>query len=264
MKMAAKMIFVVVMLFVTACTTSPTGRQQLLIVSDSQMQQMGVTAFQQMKKDMQLVRDKQTRNYVTCVADAITAQLPGRATQKWEIEVFEDDSANAFALPGGKIGVHTGLLKVAKNQDQLAAVLAHEIAHVLAQHGAERVSQQFATRAGLDLVGTVAGPETQTKQQLLGLLGLGAQYGILLPYSRAQETEADVYGLELMARAGFDPRASVDLWQNMKALGGAAPPEFLSTHPAPDTRINDLRSRMYQVMPIYNNASKKRGSPICS
>lgn len=261
--MALRTILMMSMLVLAACTTSPTGRQQLLLVSDSQMQQLGVTAFQQMKQDMPATSDKQVRNYVTCVANAITDQLPNSARQQWEVVVFEDKSANAFALPGGKIGVHTGLLEVTRNQDQLAAVIAHEVAHVLAQHSAERVSQQFATSVGLDLVGAMSGTETETKRQLLGLLGIGAQYGILLPYSRAQESEADIYGLELMAKAGFDPRASVDLWQNMKAAGGAAPPELLSTHPAPDTRISDLRNRIPQVMPAYKNAINKRGAPRC-
>lgn len=247
-----------------ACTTSPTGRQQLLLVSEAQMQQMGVTAFQEMKQEMPVTSDNKVKSYVTCVANAIIRQLPsGSAGREWEVVVFKDDSANAFALPGGKIGVHTGLLTVAENQDQLAAVIAHEVAHVLAQHGAERVSQQFATQAGMDLVGAMSGPQTQTKQQLIGLLGLGAQVGILLPYSRTQESEADVYGLELMSKAGFDPRASVDLWQNMKAGGGGAPPELLSTHPAPDTRIRDLQARLSQTMPLYEEAQAAGRRPSC-
>ncbi len=261
--MAARSILFITVLLLTACTTSPTGRQQLLLVPDNQMQQMGVTAFQQMKQEMPVTRDKQANAYVTCVADAITRQLPAGSGQDWEVVVFEEDSANAFALPGGKIGVHTGLLDVAENQDQLAAVMAHEVAHVLAQHSAERVSQQFATQAGLDLAGVVAGSNTQTRQQVLGLLGIGAQYGILLPYSRVQESEADGYGLELMAKAGFDPRASVQLWQNMKAQGGSAPPELLSSHPAPDTRIRDLQGRMSQMIPLYERAVEQRGVPDC-
>lgn len=247
----------------TACATSPTGRQQLLLVSGEQMQEMGVTAFQQMKQEMPVSKNRQVNRYVTCVADAVTSQLPAKAQQQWEVVVFEEDSANAFALPGGKIGVHTGLLEVAENQDQLAAVIAHEVAHVLAQHSAERVSQQFATQAGLDLVGAMTGGDTETKKQLLGLLGVGAQFGILLPYSRTQESEADIYGLELMAKAGFDPRASVELWQNMKASGGQTPPEILSTHPAPDTRIQDLRNRIPQVMQHYDEAVANGLTPDC-
>jgi len=251
-------------LAVTACTTSPTGRQQLMLVGDRQMQQMGVTAFQQMKEELPVSRDRGANGYVNCVADRIIRQLPGSARQEWEVVVFDDDSANAFALPGGKIGVHTGLLKVAKNQDQVAAVIAHEVAHVLAQHGAERVSQQLATQVGMDLAGAMAGGDPATRRQLLGVLGLGAQVGVLLPYSRLHETEADVFGLELMAKAGFDPRASIDLWQNMKAAGGPAPPELLSTHPAPATRINALEARLPKVMPIYNEAVARGVKPACT
>ncbi|MDZ7735182.1 MAG: M48 family metallopeptidase [Gammaproteobacteria bacterium] len=262
--MAIRSILLVMIMLLTACTTSPTGRQQLLLVTDRQMQQMGITAFQQMKQELPATRDNQTRDYVNCVANAIIRQLPDGERQQWEVVVFEDENANAFALPGGKIGVHTGLLKVAENQDQLATVIAHEVAHVLAQHGGERVSQQLATQIGMDLAGAMAGGDPATRRQLLGVLGLGAQYGILLPYSRAHESEADRFGLELMARAGFDPRASVELWQNMKAAGGAAPPELLSTHPAPDTRIRDLDNQIPRIMPLYNDAVKKRGAPACS
>ncbi|MDN5862841.1 MAG: M48 family metallopeptidase [Salinisphaera sp.] len=261
--MPIRILLVATLFLLTACATSPTGRQQLLLVSNAQIAEMGVTAFQQMKQKIPVVKDPRVRGYVTCVANAITAQLPGGQRRHWEVAVFKDDSANAFALPGGKIGVHTGLLKIARNQDQLATVIGHEVAHVLAQHSAERISQQFATQAGLDLVAAMVGGG-QTQQQLMSLLGLGAQVGVLLPYSRLQESEADIYGLELMAKAGFDPRASVQLWQSMKRAGGGAPTEWLSTHPAPDTRINDLRRQIPQVMPYYNEAVLLGHVPDCA
>lgn len=261
--MLVRILLLTTLVSLAACGTSPTGRQQLLLISDKQIQEMGVTAFQQIKDEMPPAKDNQDSTYVSCVARAITGQLPDSAPQNWEVVVFEDDSANAFALPGGKIGVHTGLLDVAENQDQLAAVIGHEVAHVLAQHSAERISQQYATKTGLDLVGVVAGAETQTKQQLLGLLGVGAQIGVLLPYSRLQESEADVYGLELMAKAGFDPRSSVQLWQNMKKAGGGAPPELLSTHPAPDSRIKELQNQIPKAMPYYEEATNRGRKPAC-
>lgn len=262
--MRSRTLLIAALMLLSACATSPTGRQQLLLVPEGQMQQMGVTAFQEMKQQLPLAPDPEVQRYVACIADAIIRQLPAEArARQWEVAVFQDDSANAFALPGGKIGVHTGLLKVAQTQDQLAAVMAHEVAHVLARHHAERVSQQFATQMGLDLVGAMAGPQTATKRQLLGLLGLGAQVGILLPYSREQEREADLYGLDLMARAGFDPRASIELWNNMSAAGGRRPPEFLSTHPGPDTRIRDLQARIPQVMPLFQQAVAQGRQPRC-
>lgn len=255
--------FLVVALAVTlvACTTSPTGRNQLMLVSDSDMNQMGTQAFQQMRQEQKVSNDGNTQRYAQCVTDAITRQLQGGGAG-WEVVVFDDDSANAFALPGKKIGVHTGLLNVAKNQDQLASVVAHEVGHVLSRHGAERVSQQFAAGTAMQMINAYAGPESPGSSKLaMALLGLGTQVGILLPYNRLQESEADVIGLDLMARAGFDPRQAVDLWENMVSQGASRPPEFLSTHPAPASRIKELRRQMPQAMQLYQQTSSR---PRCS
>ena len=153
---------------------------------------------------------------------------------------------------------------MARNQDQLATVLGHEVAHVLAEHGNERVSTAFAAQAGVDLVGKISGSATPTQQQLLGLLGLGAQVGVLLPFSRAQESEADSLGLDLMARAGFDPRESIQLWKNMSDAGGGQPPEFLSTHPSHGTRIEDLTARMPDARVLSEQARAQGRRPACS
>jgi predicted Zn-dependent protease len=254
-----------IVVLLAACQTSPLGREQLLIVPEGQVQQMGVAAYREMQQTLPQERDRKINAYVHCVAQAITNQLPGNERGRgWEVTVFRDESANAFALPGGKIGVHTGLLKVATNQDQLAAVIGHEVAHVLARHHAERISQQFATQAGMNLLAVASGAMTPEKQQLFGLLGLGAQFGILLPYSRAQEEEADLYGLDLMARAGFNPRQSVLLWENMqRASGGGRVPELLSTHPAPDTRIQALKARIPQSRKLYEQALAAGRRPNC-
>ena len=247
---------------VVACTTSPLGRKQLTLFTAAEMSQMGIAAFASMKKETPTSSNARVNGYVSCVANAITSILPER--QDWDVQGFEEDSANAFALPGGKIGVHTGLLKVAKNQDQLATVMAHEVAHVLANHSNERVSQSYLASAGMQLAQVAAGDPTPAKQQLFGLLGIGAQVGILLPFGRTQESEADLYGLDLMARAGFDPRASVALWQNMaKESGGNQPPEFLSTHPSHDTRIRDLNGRIPKAMPEYEAAKRAGRRPQC-
>ena len=181
----------------------------------------------------------------------------------WEITVFQDQSANAFALPGGKIGVHTGLLDVAANPDQLAAVIGHEIAHVQADHGNARMSAAYATQTGLALAQMIAGAASQEKQQLLSLLGLGAQVGVLLPYGRSQESEADRLGLEYMARAGFDPRESVNLWRNMAQAGGSKTPEFLSTHPSHGTRIENLQADMAGAVNLYEKARAQGKTPTC-
>jgi len=247
-----------------ACATSPLGRRQLRLFPDQQMSQMGIAAYDKMKQEIPRSQDASTNSYVRCVANAVTAQVTGRhASSSWEVTVFQDPAPNAFALPGGKIGVHTGLLTVARNQDQLATVLGHEVAHVLAEHGNERVSTAFALQTGVDLAATISGSSTPAQQQLLGLLGLGAQVGVLLPFSRAQESEADSLGLDLMARAGFDPRESVQLWKNMSAAGGGQPPEFLSTHPSHGTRIEDLTARMSDARVLSEQARTQGRRPAC-
>ena len=248
-----------------ACATSPLGRQQLRLFPDEQMSQMGIAAYDKMKQEVPRSRDERAASYVRCVADAITAEVTGRhASSRWEVTVFEDPTPNAFALPGGKIGVYTGLLKAAVNQDQLAAVLGHEIAHVIADHPNARISAAYATQTGLQLAEVLAGGgAAQQQSQLFGLLGLGAQVGILMPYGRGQESEADILGLQYMARAGFDPRQSIVLWENMEKVSKNQPPEFLSTHPSHATRIGDLNRSMPAAVQLYEQARARGKQPQC-
>ena len=253
----------------TACATSPTGRKQLILIGDQQMNQMGITSFQQMKTSQKISNNSKQKDYVECVSFAIINALPNEWREnQWEVVLFEDDSANAFALPGGKIGVHTGLLKVAETPSQLATVLGHEVAHVLSRHGAERVSIQLAAQTGLQVADIVSQQkiEGSTGQQvLMAGLGLGAQVGVMLPFSREHEQEADRFGLNLMAAAGFDPTESIKLWQNMdKAAGGNRPPEFLSTHPEPQNRIAKLTKFMNKALALEQEAKAKGLNPQCS
>ena len=246
----------------TACAVAPSGRQQFTLVSPQQLSAMGSKSFAELKRSKPIETSRRTNAYVRCVAQAIVAQVGGRQGQ-WEVVVFRDKSANAFALPGGKIGVHTGLLKVTQNQDQLASVIGHEVAHVLSNHANERMSQQLAVQGGLGVLDAAIGSGAGSNQSLLGALGLGAQLGILLPYSRIHEEEADVFGLSLMSRAGFDPRQSVQLWQNMARSSGGRPPEFLSTHPSHGTRINGLQANMGRAMQTYEAARSQGKRPNC-
>ena len=253
------------LLLVASCATSPTGRTQLILVSDAEMATMGATAFAEMQKKGQIVEDSVVTGYVRCVADAVAAASVdvGRAPERWTVQVFKDDTANAFALPGGKIGVHTGMLTVAKTQAQLAAVLAHEVGHVVARHGSERVSQGLAAETGLS-VAELATPTSITSRNLLmGALGLGVQVGILMPYGRAQESEADAIGLDIMARAGFAPEEAVQLWKNMSAAGGSRLPQFLSTHPSHETRIADLQAKMPSALRTFHAAQSAGKNPSC-
>lgn len=247
-----------------SCATSPEGRNQLKLIPDEQMDAMGAQSFEQMKQQSPITKDQNIQQYVLCIANKIiphVAQNPD--PKRWEVVVFEDDQANAFALPGYKIGVYTGLLKYAKNQDQLAAVMGHEVAHVIAKHGNERVSNQMATEAGLSIATAVlGGTQNENSTLILAGLGLGAQYGIILPFSRSHESEADLIGLDLMAKAGFDPAQSVPLWQNM-SQSGAAPPEFMSTHPSSDTRISQLKERIPGANIAYQEAVRKGQRANC-
>jgi predicted Zn-dependent protease len=256
---------VLLLLFAVAsgCTTSPLGRSQLILYPESEMQQMGVAAYQEMQREIPREAASAATGYVQCVVNHIVRAMPGENPADWEITVFADDQANAFALPGRKIGVYTGMLDVADNQDQLAAVVAHEVAHVTAQHSNERVSTNAVTQTGLQMVQVAGGGDSPVRQQLYGLLGLGAQVGVLLPFGRAQESEADLIGLDYMANAGFDPRESVRLWQNMAKAGGAKQPEFLSTHPSSDRRMRDLNARMREAMSLSLQARSAGRNPDC-
>ena len=263
-KLASILIISTLTFGIAACATSPEGRKQLKLVSTEQMDAMGIQSFEQMKQDAPISQDKNMQQYVNCVANKIIPHVKQNPNPSaWEVVVFEDDQANAFALPGYKIGVYTGLLKYAKNQDQLAAVMGHEVAHVIAEHGNERVSNQMATQAGLSIAAVLLGTEQDDNTALIMAgLGLGAQYGVILPFSRSHESEADLIGLDLMAKAGFDPKESVTLWQNM-AQSGLSPPEFMSTHPSSDTRIKQLRERIPQVQPTYQQAVKNGHRANC-
>jgi predicted Zn-dependent protease len=256
--MPGDFLALLVIVALVGCGTSPTGRNQLLVFPANQLDAMGVKAFEQMRSQITVETDPAVNDYVRCVATAITDEVPGKRAN-WEIVVFKDDNPNAFALPGGKMGVYTGMLNVAENQDQLASVLGHEVGHVLAQHGNERMSQQQITKVALAAAASSGYLDTASMQAL----GLGAQIGILLPYSRTHESEADVIGLDLMAEAGFDPRESVQLWKNMEKAGGGAPPEFLSTHPAGSTRIDSLLSNMAGALHTYNDARAKGKKQNC-
>ena len=249
----------------TSCATSPLGRTQLRLFPEEQLAEMGAGAFKNIDETTPRVQDPRQTGYVTCVANAILDAVPGVAPRNWEVAVFKSDEQNAFALPGGKIGVYSGMTELAKTPDQLAAVIGHEVAHVIAEHGNERVSTSFATDTGLQLASVIAtGSGSGDSQTLMGLLGLGAQVGVLLPFSRTQEEEADLLGLDYMSAAGFDPQASVDLWHNMeKASKGDAPPEILSTHPATGTRIQALQARMPSAAETYRKTVAQGRKPDC-
>ncbi len=254
---------VTLMISLAACATSPTGRRQIIVLPEQQVDSMGLTAFDELKQTTPQLKDPAKVDYARCVANAILRSTDGADPDSWEIAVFDDDQVNAFALPGGRIGIYRGLLNTASNQHQLATVVGHEIGHVLAHHANERVSTGMVAEGGLQVVQILAGGPSPRKSQVFAALGLGTQVGILLPFSRAQESEADILGLRLMANAGFDPRESVPLWENMQKANSKKPPEFLSTHPAGETRIRTLTAQMPEAMSSYEQARKAGRRPAC-
>lgn len=248
-----------------ACVTTPYGQQQLELFPAAQLENQASALYQEMREKRSVVSGGAQLDTVLCVALAVTAALPPGSPTHWDVTLFEDETPNAFALPGGRIGVHTGLLQVARNSDQLAAVIGHEVAHVLERHSNARASNAMA--AGLVVVvGTevLAGSGSGANQQVVAqALGLGAQVGALMPFSRSHESIADWFGLEIMADAGFDPRQSVELWKNMEAESEGQPLEWLSTHPSHGTRIADLEARIPAAFARYQRAQALGRRPDC-
>lgn len=243
------------------CYTNPvTGRKSLVAISPSQELELGQQSFTEMKKAEKVSDDPRMNARVQRVggriAKAVGEELPNA---KWEFVVFESKDVNAFALPGGKVGVYTGLLQLAENDSELAIVIGHEIGHVIARHGGERMTESLAL-AGLGVVGGLVldnNTDVQTRNIVLAAFGAGATVGVVLPHSRANETEADRMGVIYAARAGYDPRAAVTFWQKMTQQkeaaekGGGKVSALFSTHPADAKRITDLQALMPQVVPIF-------------
>jgi predicted Zn-dependent protease len=260
----------------TGCETNPyTGRSQLLMTSVSQETQLGAQAYSQVKNDPKLRQSQDprevepVRRVAARIIEAAKRSKYAEIAQQfqWEVIVIKDDKTmNAFALPGGKIAVYTGIFPVARTEAGLAAVLGHEVVHALARHGAERMSQGQLTDAALQIAGAAAGAAGgggMMSQAAMAALGAGAQVGVLLPFSRKHESEADYIGVLLAADAGYDPREAVSLWERMGQLSqGGGPSEFLSTHPSNETRIDQLKEWMPEAMGIYQSRQPMPASAL--
>lgn len=242
--------------WMTGCYTVPqTGRSALRLVPNDQLSAMASSQFTELKKETPISTNQEYNAMVTRAGKRI-AQAAGDdiPNADWEFVVFDDDEQiNAFAMPGGKVAVYTGLFKVAENENDLAIVMGHEVAHVAAQHGNERMSQQLLTAGGAIAIGIGSKDMSEgNRQLLLAAYGAGTTLGVLLPYSRYHESEADEIGLIYAAKAGYDPRAAIPFWKRMSEQSeGKAPPEFLSTHPSGETRVERLTKIMPQAVGIY-------------
>jgi predicted Zn-dependent protease len=244
----------VLVLLVAACQTVPvTGRSQLILLPEGSELQMGLTSYEQILSKSKVATDARVNEQVSRVGRRI-AEATGRRDYAWEFKVLEDKQVNAFCLPGGKVAVYTGLLPVTRDDAGLAAVLGHEVAHAVARHGGERVSQDLVVKTGLAATQVaLANNDPRTVQAVTALLGAGATVGVLLPWGRAQESEADRLGLIYMAKAGYHPSAARELWVRMGQLskGRKQSPELLSTHPAPATRIRDIDRWLPEALQHY-------------
>ncbi len=242
-----------------SCATAPlTQRSQLILVSPTYEARLGAQAFETVSKKGKRSRDRALTAVLERVGRRIAAASGIQA--EWEFAVFEEDkTVNAFALPGGKVGVYTGLFPVAETEAGLAAVLAHEVAHVVARHGAERLSQGLLAQLGAAAIQIgMAGKDPGVTRGVLEAYGLGATVGVLLPWGRTQEAEADHIGLILMAKAGYDPHAALSLWERMqKQNGRQRTPEFLSTHPGPGRRIESIQAWLPEALAHYHPTSEQ-------
>ncbi len=228
-----------------------TGRTQLVDMSQEQEMALGLQSYRQILAQERVVPGGEVVDAVRGIGRrlATVAEDPGF---DWEFNVIESGQANAFALPGGKVAVYTGILSIAENADGLAIIMGHEIAHAIARHGAERMAYQKLVQFGTLAAGMAIGDmDVQTQRMVMGALGVGAQVGVLLPFSRSHESEADYMGLIYVARACFDPRVAPELWRRMgEASGGKAPAEFMSTHPSSETRISQFEEWMPEALAI--------------
>ncbi|MDH3546979.1 MAG: M48 family metallopeptidase [Gammaproteobacteria bacterium] len=255
----------VVALLASTSAMSAATRSGPNWISDDEIAAEAARQFAEMKASMPLLTDQPTIEYIACVANAVVQVLePEYRDLPWEMAIFDDESVNAFAMPGGKIGVMRGILNAAQNQHQLAAVIGHEIAHVTAKHSNERANRTKISGVGIQVAAVLLGGGNQgATYTAYEALNQGVPLLVLLPFSRKQESEADVIGLEYMSRAGFDPRQAVPLWQNMMKKGDKAPSEFLSTHPSGEKRIDSLISQWGDTLPLYNEALQSGHDPNC-
>ncbi|MCJ7765704.1 MAG: M48 family metallopeptidase [Thiovulaceae bacterium] len=239
----SKWILLITLLLMTGCVKTPvTNRSQFILISTQQEIAMGMSESEKIKKSSTLSSNKQLVARIRQIGDKI-AKVSGRDDFQWEFNVIESDQVNAFCLPGGKVFFYTGILKMMDNDDQIAAVMGHEIAHALARHGAERMSIQMVSQAGGQILGAVLEVPAQYQDLYQQAYGMSSNIAVMLPFSRSHEHEADQIGVYLMWKAGFNPNEAVVFWQKMlKASQGKNVPEFLSTHPSEHSRIDEINA----------------------
>jgi predicted Zn-dependent protease len=252
------LVFLIFALFLGCVTTPVTERRSLVLIPFDQEVKLGEEAYQEILKKEKLSLDGQLITIVERVGKQLAAVSP-MPNLKWEFKLIESEQKNAFALPGGKVAIYTGILPVCANEAGLAAVMGHEIAHAIARHGAQRMSQSLII-TGLLAATSSTLSNNENQKEIMAALGVGTNVGLVLPFSRSNESEADEIGLALMAKAGYDPREAERFWGRFnKMKGGGSPPEILSTHPADTTRIEDIRRLLPKANQTYKENPLKHG-----
>ena len=243
-------LLVSTLLLLSSCGSVPvTGRRQMLLVSDSEVLASSLTQYSDYMKSAPLSTNSKGKAMVTRVGKKIAAGLGNEVKNfSWEFNLVKDGQVNAFCMPGGKIVVYEGLLNICSSDDELAVVVGHEVAHAVAKHSNERISQQLLTQYGAQILGQALSEKSANIQKIGNTVyGLGAQYGVTLPFSRKHESEADYMGLIFMTMAGYNPSTAITFWQKMSTSGGASVPEFMSTHPSDATRISDIKKYLPEL-----------------
>jgi predicted Zn-dependent protease len=267
MKRFLSLTIIGIIIFISCQPVPITSRKQLHLIPQSQMTSLGIQSYKEVKDSLKTITGTSESEEVTRVGKKITEAVTTFLKQnnetdrvkgfKWQYSLFQDTTINAWAMPGGGIGVFTGILPYTQNDTGLAVVLGHEVAHVIAQHGNERMSQLLLVELGGAGLSVALSQKPQlTRQLALAAFGLGSQIGVLLPYSRLQESEADRLGLIFMAIAGYNPNAAIPFWERMAKVGeGKKPPELLSTHPGDKKRIEDIKKYIPEAMKYYKGGS---------
>jgi len=245
------------LLFLNGCVTNPeTGRKSFLLISEGEEMQLGEQAYQQVLAKNQLSKRKDWNEILQRVGKRIS-QVANKTNFNWEFKLIESPEKNAFCLPGGKVAVYTGIMPILKNEAGMAAVLGHEVAHATLRHGGQRLTANLGTQLGVLVLGQIlTGKDNSNRQLILAALGIGAQVGVILPFSRSNEEEADEIGLRYMARAGYDPHEAPLLWERFGASEKGGPPAFLSTHPSSKSRQEDLEKQLSSVLPAYEKSPR--------
>jgi predicted Zn-dependent protease len=245
------------------CATDSREHKAGSPIDDDAMAGIGATAFDQLKLKGQLSADYDSQSFLRCVADNLIAELPAEdQAVRWEMLVFEDAGADAYALPGGKIGVHREMLALVSNESQLAALIAHELGHLGERHSAQQLAGEFSTESAVAAVQTFRGDQSPAlSRSAYALLGLGNRVGMPRPYSREHEAQADAAALNLMARAGYTPTAAPQLWRTLAEQPGSVP--WLATHPDPDRHVEALEASLDAAVIEFENARANGRQPIC-